>query len=85
MHMCQNGRHVLLTSYLLSSMLQQESQHQRMLCSLSLRNNRKSSCEMFVALSQGKGGGEYKHLQLVEMHSLEILFVLGTDTKHQCK
>ncbi|KAG8014406.1 hypothetical protein GBF38_017562, partial [Nibea albiflora] len=30
-------------------------------------------------------GGRYKRLQLVEKHSLEILFVLGTDTKHQSR
>lgn len=51
-----------------------------------LENNKKSSCEMFVVLSQGKcWGGKYKHLQLVEKLSLEVLFVLGTDKKHQCK
>lgn len=40
---------------------------------------------MFDVSSQGVGGGNYKHLQLVEKDSLEIMFVLGTDTKHQCK
>lgn len=47
--------------------------------------NLQSSCEMFDVSSQGVGGGKYKHLQLVEKDSLEIMFVLGTDTKHQCK
>lgn len=29
--------------------------------------------------------GKYKCLQLAEKPFLEIMFVLGTDTKHQCK
>lgn len=54
-------------------------------CSLSVGRNRKSSCENVCSFISGEMGGKYKRLQLVEMHSLEILFVLGTDTKHQCK
>lgn len=52
---------------------------------LPLVKTQKSSCEMFEVLSQGVGGGKYKHLQLVENDSLEIMFVLGTDTKLQSK
>ena len=44
-----------------------------------------SSCENVCGFIFGEMGGKYKRLQLVEKHSLEILFVLGTDTKHQCK
>lgn len=40
---------------------------------------------MFAVSSQGEMGRKYKHPQLVEKHSLERLFVLGTDTKQQCK
>lgn len=54
-------------------------------CSLLVERNRKSSFENVCSFISGEMDGEYKPLQLVKMHSLEILFVLGTDTKHQCK
>lgn len=57
----------------------------KLCCSLSVGGSRKSSCETVCSFISGEMGGKYKRLQLVEKHSLEILFVLGTDTKHQCK
>ena len=57
----------------------------KLCCSLSVGGSRKSSCENVCSFISGEMGGKYTRLQLVEKHSLQILFVLGTDTKHQCK
>lgn len=44
-------------SYLLSCKLKEKSQHWRTLLLLSVWGNRKSSCEMFTVLSQGRWAG----------------------------
>lgn len=50
-----------------------------------LEETERAAVKMFAVFISGEMGGKYKRLQLVGKHSLEILFVLGTDTKHQCK
>lgn len=80
---CHNTPHVLYTCF--HSYYGTNSSSGELYCSLSVGRNRKSSCENVCSFISREIGGRYKRLQLVEKHSLEILFVLGTDTKHQCK
>lgn len=51
---------------------------------IRLRKQKEQLRNVYSFIS-GEVGGTYKLLQLVEKHSLELVFVLGTNTKHQCK
>lgn len=51
---------------------------------IRLRKQKEQLRNVYSFIS-GEVGGMYKLLQLVEKHSLELVFVLGTNTKHQCK
>jgi len=50
-----------------------------------LEEMERSSWGNVCSFISGEMGRKYKHLQLFGMRSLEMLFVLGTDTEHQCK